>query len=205
MWGGTTESLEAYKQYFQPYVCAEDAHIAETFKDPADMWIGESQQPSVIMYNKTLVPENEVPKTWADLLDSKWQGKIASANPASSGSAYTLLYNHASSTLNLPGEDSSSHAFPAGVTTASQAIDFDVWGNPAGGTATVSLSGEGTAKTITINANPMARGVSALPLFTAPMIANTKMKVPTNSASALRRRPLMKFSLLRRRREDRHP
>lgn len=93
MWGGTTESLEAYKQYFQPYVCAEDAHIAETFKDPADMWIGESQQPSVIMYNKTLVPENEVPKTWADLLDAKWQGKIASANPASSGSAYTLLCN----------------------------------------------------------------------------------------------------------------
>lgn len=93
MWGGTTESLEAYKQYFQPYVCSEDSHIAEKFKDPDDKWIGESQQPSVIMYNKNLVPESEVPTAWADLLDAKWQGKIASANPASSGSAYTLLCN----------------------------------------------------------------------------------------------------------------
>lgn len=25
MWGGTVESLEAYVDYFQPYVCAEDA------------------------------------------------------------------------------------------------------------------------------------------------------------------------------------
>ena len=93
MWGGTTESLEAYKQYFQPYVCAEDANIAESFKDPDDKWIGESQQPAVLMYNKKLVSEDEVPKTWAELADPKWQGKIASANPASSGSAYTLLCN----------------------------------------------------------------------------------------------------------------
>lgn len=93
MWGGTTESLEAYKQYFQPYVCSEDAAIPEQFKDPDDKWIGESQQPSVIMYNKTLVPENEVPKTWAELADPKWQGQIASANPGSSGSAYTLMCN----------------------------------------------------------------------------------------------------------------
>lgn len=93
MWGGTVESLEAYVAYFQPYVCAEDAHIAEAFKDPEDRWIGESQQPSVIMYNKNLVSEEEVPKSWADLLDAKWRGKIASADPASSGSAYTLLCN----------------------------------------------------------------------------------------------------------------
>jgi len=93
MWGGTTESLEAYKEYFQPYVCAEDANIAESFKDPDDKWIGESQQPAVIMYNKNLVAEDEVPKNWEDLLDPKWEGKIASANPASSGSAYTLLCN----------------------------------------------------------------------------------------------------------------
>jgi MSHA pilin protein MshC len=68
-----------------------------------------------------------------------------------SGSAYTLSYNHASSTLNLPGEDSNSHTFPPAVTTTSQAIDFDAWGNPSGGTAAVSLSGEGTSKTVTIN------------------------------------------------------
>ena len=93
MWGGTIESLEAYVAYFQPYVCAEDACIPEQFKDPNDLWIGESQQPAVIMYNRKLVADSEIPIVWEDLLDPKWRGQIASANPASSGSAYTLLCN----------------------------------------------------------------------------------------------------------------
>lgn len=93
MWGGTVESLEAYVAYFQPYVCAEDAYIPEQFKDPNDRWIGESQQPAVIMYNRNLVADSEIPVVWEDLLDPKWKGQIASADPASSGSAYTLLCN----------------------------------------------------------------------------------------------------------------
>jgi len=93
MWGGTIESLKAYEQYFQPYVSIEDVHILDQFKDPNDLWIGESQQPAVIMYNRRLVADSEAPKTWEDLLDPKWRGQIASADPASSGSAYTLLCN----------------------------------------------------------------------------------------------------------------
>lgn len=93
MWGGTTESLEAYKQYFQPFTSESDAFIDPMFKDPDHLWTGESQQPAVIMYNKTLVAEADAPKVWTDLLDAKWQGKIASANPGSSGSAYTLMCN----------------------------------------------------------------------------------------------------------------
>ena len=93
MWGGTVESLEAYVAYFQPYVCAEDEFIADAFKDPNDLWIGESQQPAVIMYNRNLVANSDIPVVWEDLLDPKWKGQIASADPASSGSAYTLLCN----------------------------------------------------------------------------------------------------------------
>ena len=91
MWGGTTESLEAYKQYFQPYTSKEDANIPAVFKAKDRLWIGESQQPAVIMYNKNLVSGSDIPVQWSDLLNPKWKGKIASANPASSGSAYTLI------------------------------------------------------------------------------------------------------------------
>jgi iron(III) transport system substrate-binding protein len=28
-------------------------------------------------YNRTLVPEKEVPRTWEDLVSPKWKGKIA--------------------------------------------------------------------------------------------------------------------------------
>jgi prepilin-type N-terminal cleavage/methylation domain-containing protein len=67
------------------------------------------------------------------------------------GSAYTLLYNNSASALNLPAEDSNSHAFPSGVTSTSQTVNFDSWGDPSAGTATITLSGSGSSATITIN------------------------------------------------------
>lgn len=91
VWGPTTDSLEAYKQYFQPYTSAHADAIPQELNDPEGLWTAESQQPSVLMYNKELVSEDNVPKTWEDLLDPQWEGKIASANPGSSSSAYTIL------------------------------------------------------------------------------------------------------------------
>ena len=91
LWGGGADSLAAFKPYFQPYVCANDNVIEEAFKDSEDLWIGESPLPMVLFYNKTLVKDEEAPKTWEDLLDPKWKGQIAYASPAKSGSAYTQL------------------------------------------------------------------------------------------------------------------
>ena len=91
LWGGGADSLAAFKPYFQPYVSANDAVIGENFKDAEDLWIGESPLPMVLFYNKTMVTDEEAPKTWEDLLNPKWKGKIAYASPAKSGSAYTQL------------------------------------------------------------------------------------------------------------------
>src|SRR3546814_7872667 len=41
--------------------------------------------------NTELVPEGEGPKSWADLLDPKWKGKVAFTDPANSGSAYATV------------------------------------------------------------------------------------------------------------------
>lgn len=91
VWGPTTDSLEAYKDYFQPFESSYADAIPQSINDPDHLWTAESQQPSVLMYNKDLVSEDNVPKTWEDLLDPQWEGKIASANPGSSSSAYTIL------------------------------------------------------------------------------------------------------------------
>lgn len=90
-WGGGAESTAAYATYFDTFVSDVDTYILDASKDANDKWIGESPVPVVIMYNKNLVSEQDAPKGWKDLLDPKWKGKIAFADPAKSGSAYTLL------------------------------------------------------------------------------------------------------------------
>ncbi|MFA6846072.1 MAG: ABC transporter substrate-binding protein [Sphaerochaetaceae bacterium] len=90
-WGGGAESAAAYSKYFDAFVSEYDDKILGTLKDKDDRWIGESPVPVVIMYNKDLVGQADVPTGWADLLNPKWKGKIAYADPAKSGSAYTLL------------------------------------------------------------------------------------------------------------------
>lgn len=92
-WGGGADSMEAYSEYFEPYVCSSDAFIGEAFKDPEDRWIGESPLPMVIIYNKKLLAEEGLtpPQSWDDCLKPEFRGRIAYCQPAKSGSAYTQL------------------------------------------------------------------------------------------------------------------
>ena len=95
-WGGGADTLAAYVDYFAPYVCANDAVIADAYKDANDLWIGESPLPMVFIYSKAALQaagltEEDVPKTWEDLCNPKLKGLIAYCSPAKSGSAYTQL------------------------------------------------------------------------------------------------------------------
>lgn len=91
MWGGGAESLNAFKEYFGVYESKEAKAIDAVFIDRENKWIGTSPLPMVIMYNKKLVKPEDVPTSWGDLLDEKWKGKIAYADPTRSGSSFTIL------------------------------------------------------------------------------------------------------------------
>lgn len=90
-WGGGADSVANYTDYFDEFTSEHDSVIPAAYKDKNKKWIGESPLPMVIMYNKKLVSENDIPKKWSDLLDSKWKGKIAYADPSKSGSSFTIL------------------------------------------------------------------------------------------------------------------
>ena len=91
IWGGGADSLASYVEYFEPYVSVNDEVIDKEFKDKDHLWTGESPLPMVFVYNKKFVSDEDAPKTWEDLCDEKFKGKIAFANPAKSGSGYTQL------------------------------------------------------------------------------------------------------------------
>jgi len=47
---------------------------------------------SIIAYNTSLVKPEDAPKSFADLLDPKWKGKIVKAHPGYSGTIMTATY-----------------------------------------------------------------------------------------------------------------
>lgn len=91
MFGGTVESLNAYKEFFEPYTSAEAANLNPMLTSEDNSWTPFTSLPMVILYNKELVKEGQEPTSWNDLLNPEWKGKIAYADPAKSGSSYTQL------------------------------------------------------------------------------------------------------------------
>lgn len=106
LWGGGADSLAAYKEYFQAYEPSCIDLLDSSLYDPDYYWIGESPLPMVFLVNTDLVAEEDIPTTWADLADPKWEGQIAIADPASSGSAFTQLCTM----LMLYGEEADDYA-----------------------------------------------------------------------------------------------
>lgn len=45
----------------------------------------------VFVVNSKAVPENQIPQSWADLQDDRWQGQVGMPNPAISGPTYPLM------------------------------------------------------------------------------------------------------------------
>ncbi|MBP2241789.1 iron(III) transport system substrate-binding protein [Cytobacillus eiseniae] len=70
-------------------------------------------------YNPELVSEEEAPKTWEDLLDPKWEGKIQFPNPAASGTATLMVMDQ----MMRQGEDKAWEYFEKLVEQANSTPD----------------------------------------------------------------------------------
>ena len=61
-------------------------------KDPDGMFASFRVWVCIIAYNTNLVKAEDAPKSFADLLDPKWKGKIVKAHPGYSGTIMTATY-----------------------------------------------------------------------------------------------------------------
>lgn len=59
--------------------------LPEMYRDPRGNWVSSRISYFGVAYNTKLVPPDQVPKTYDDLLDPKWKGKIAWRIGTSSG------------------------------------------------------------------------------------------------------------------------
>lgn len=101
MFGGGVESLMTYAGSFEPYTCSGADSLKQGLRPEGDTWTPFSSLPVVLIYNTKLVSPGAV-TGWADLMDSRWQGRIAFADPTVSGSSYTAAMTMLSC---LPGDN----------------------------------------------------------------------------------------------------
>jgi iron(III) transport system substrate-binding protein len=79
--------------WLAPYVPEDVAkHFPAEHKDPDGTFASVRVTLCPIAYNTNLVKKEEAPKSYADLLDPKWSGKIVKAHPSYSGTILTATY-----------------------------------------------------------------------------------------------------------------
>ncbi|HLX29081.1 MAG TPA: extracellular solute-binding protein [Casimicrobiaceae bacterium] len=80
------------KGWLAKYTSPEGTKYLKAFSDPDGYFVSAYVIPMAIAYNPRLVAEADRPKTWQDLLDPKWRGKLTTADPTSSGTGLAVYY-----------------------------------------------------------------------------------------------------------------
>src|SRR3974390_2866754 len=79
--------------WLMPFVSEDIAkYFPENYRDADGMFATSRVWLSSIAYNTSLVKPEEAPKSYADLLDPKWAGKMVKGHPAYSGTIMTATF-----------------------------------------------------------------------------------------------------------------
>src|ERR1700716_2946930 len=79
--------------WLAPFVTEDIAqHFLPEYRDPEGMSATTRIYLSSIAYNTNLVKPDDAPKSFADLLDPKWAGKMVKGHPAYSGTIMTTTF-----------------------------------------------------------------------------------------------------------------
>ncbi|MBS4192378.1 extracellular solute-binding protein [Bacillus sp. FJAT-49705] len=74
------------------YIPENADKINEHLRDPNGYWVSSGGLvTATIAYNSNIISEKEAPKSWKDLTDPKWKGKISMASPDYAGTSIATI------------------------------------------------------------------------------------------------------------------
>ena len=53
--------------------------VSETYRDPDGLWVGITVRSRVLAFNPELIPEDQLPDSYKDLVDPEWSGRVGIA------------------------------------------------------------------------------------------------------------------------------
>ena len=89
--GASVEAYMAKLELFAPYKTSEHGNFNADVIGPDSKFYGFSMPLQAFIVNTKLLPAGQEPKSWKDLGEPGFKGKIVMANPSLSGSAYAQL------------------------------------------------------------------------------------------------------------------
>ncbi|MBL7557925.1 MAG: extracellular solute-binding protein [Bdellovibrionaceae bacterium] len=73
------------------YKPANSEKVAEPFKNSDGAFTTVSYPIMVLAYNSDVIPEKDAPKSFKELTNAKWKGKVSTGSPLASGTTFTTV------------------------------------------------------------------------------------------------------------------
>jgi iron(III) transport system substrate-binding protein len=148
-YGGAYATYMINEDLFEEYVSPNNSNVMEAYQNTTGFITPYVLDGSVILVNKSLIGDIEI-NGYQDLLNPELAGKIVSANPTASSSAYAHLTNMLNAIGNGDYESEEAWAFVEELFANTVVIDSSssVWKGVRDGEYTVGLSYEDPSATL---------------------------------------------------------
>lgn len=94
LWWGAPQTMfaqAAEQGLLAPYRPSWADAVPPEARDPQDRWYGTYRTPEVIMYNHDAIDSTAAPRSWDDLLDPRYRGRVAIREPLHSGTMRAIF------------------------------------------------------------------------------------------------------------------
>ncbi len=91
-WSSSANTMGAFEALFETYDAPALAVMPDAIRYPGDLIVPTNIHVVTMLVNADQLEGQAAPKTWADLADPAWSGRVIIADPANSSTGYTIVW-----------------------------------------------------------------------------------------------------------------